>query len=215
MAYSPTNTQDAGDIFILSNDPSTPEAVVHLYGVGLIPLLQFDPPVLDLGYASVGDTVTGIIDIVNAGGDVLDVSLVAVLGEGFIADSVPALSLAPGDRHPVEVSFTPSLESNYAGEIWADSNTPAGSTKADITATSIEKPVAICSATPRRAVRPVRHGHLHRLRLYDPSGGEIVGWEWALISKPEGSSVAMPSGTGLTVQGSSPISLATTWPSWS
>lgn len=196
VAYSPTNTQDAGDIFILSNDPSTPEAVVHLYGVGLIPLLQFDPPVLDLGYASVGDTLTGTIDIVNAGGDVLDVSLVAVLGEGFTAEPVPALSLAPGDRHAVEVSFTPLLESNYAGEIWADSNTPAGSTKADITATSIEKPVAICSATPQEPYALYDTVTFIGSDSYDPSGGDIVGWEWALISKAEGSSVAMPSGTG-------------------
>jgi hypothetical protein len=196
VSYSPTNTQDSGDIFILSNDPSTPEAVVHLYGVGLIPLLQFDPPVLDVGYAAVGDILTGTIDIVNAGGDILDVSLVAVLGEGFSADAVPALSLEPGDRYPVGITFAPTFESNYLGEIWAESNTPAGSSKADITATSVEKPVAICSATPEEPYALYDTVTFIGADSYDPSGGEIVGWEWALIAKPEGSAVAMPTGTG-------------------
>jgi hypothetical protein len=119
-----------------------------------------------------------------------------VLGEGFSADAVPALSLEPGDRYPVGITFAPTFESNYLGEIWAESNTPAGSSKADITATSVEKPVAICSATPEEPYALYDTVTFIGADSYDPSGGEIVGWEWALIAKPEGSAVAMPTGTG-------------------
>ena len=104
--------------------------------------------------------------------------------------------LAPGDRHPVEVSFTPSLESNYAGEIWADSNTPAGRRRP----TSQPHPSKSqwpSAALRQKTVRPVRHGHLHRLRLLRPqwrrNRGRVGGY-----LKPE--VVGMPSGTGLTAR---------------
>jgi len=196
VAYTPTNTEDSGDIYILSNDPSTPEAVVHLYGVGLIPLLQFDPPMLDVGYTPPGSSITGTVDIVNGGGDTLDVSLVAVLGEGFSADPVPALSLEPGERYPVEVTFSPTFEAQYTGEIWAESNTPAGSTKADIQGTSLEKPVAVCLSSPEEPYALYDSVTFDGSNSYVPGGGEIVSYEWALIAKPEGSAVSMPSGTG-------------------
>ena len=196
VAYSPANTQDTADIFILSNDPSTPEAVVHLYGVGLIPMLQFDPPLLDVGYTPPGTSLTGTVDLVNVGGDTLDISLVAVLGEGFSADSVPPLSLEPGERHPVEVTFSPVLEATYAGEIWAESNTPAGSTKGDLQGTSVEKPVAVCTSSPTEPYALYDEVTFDGSDSYVPGGGEIVGYEWALIAKPEGSAVAMPSGSG-------------------
>ncbi len=196
VAYSPSNTEDSGDIFIQSNDPSTPEAVVHLYGVGLIPMLQFDPIALEFGYTEPGSAVTETIDLVNVGGDQLDISLVAVSGEGFSAEAVPPLSLAPGERYPVDITFSPTLEANYAGEIWANSNSPAGSSKADLTGTSLEKPVAVCSTTPSEPFALYDTVTFFGSDSYDPAGGEIVGWEWSLISKPAGSAVAMPSGTG-------------------
>jgi hypothetical protein len=196
VSYSPTNTEDSADVYILSNDPSTPEAVVHLYGVGLIPMLQFDPPLLDLGYTVPGSILTGTIDVVNAGGDTLDVSLVAVLGEGFSADAVPALSLEPGERHPVEITFAPSFEQAYSGEIWAESNTPAGSTKADLRGTALEKPVAVCTASPTEPYALYDIVTFDGSESYVPDGGEVVGYEWALIARPDGSAVSMPAGSG-------------------
>ena len=204
VAYSPSNTQDTGDIFILSNDPSTPEAVVHLSGIGLIPMLQFDPPALDLGYTPPGTSTTGTIDLVNAGGADLDVSLVAVLGEGFTGESVPALTLGPGERYPVEITFSPTLELPYAGEIWAETNSPAGSSKADLTGTALEKPVAVCSATPVEPYALYDTVTFISSDSYVPGGGTIVGWEWALIDKPAGSAVAMPAGTGADRSGLTP-----------
>jgi hypothetical protein len=201
VAYTPANTEDNGDIYILSNDPSVPEAVVHLYGVGLIPMLQFDPPVLNVGYAPPGSSITGTVDIVNAGGDTLDVSLVAVLGEGFSAEPVPALSLSPGERHPVEITFSPMLEQNYLGEIWAESNTPAGSTRGELQGTSLEKPVAVCTSTPAEPYALYDEVTFDGSDSYVPGGGTIVGYEWALIAKPDGSAVSMPSGAATSPTG--------------
>lgn len=194
VQYTPANTQDSGDIFIASNDASRPEAVVHLSGAGLIPVLQFDPPALDLGYAAVGETAEGSIGIVNAGGETLDVSSVAVIGEGFSADPIPPFSLEPGERTEVDIVFAPMLDANYAGEIWAESNSPAGSTKADLTATSLETPVAVCDVSPAEAYALYDTVSWLGSASYDPGGGEITGYEWALVSKPDGSSVSMPAG---------------------
>jgi len=194
VAYTPSNTQDSGDVHIFSNDPSTPEAIVHLSGIGLIPVLQFDPPALDIGYTEPGTQISADIDIVNAGGDELEVSLVAALGEAFSAEAVPALTLAPGERHTVEITFDPVLEQSYAGELWAESNTPAGATKAILTGTALENPVAICEVTPVEPYALYDEVTFIGSNSYSPSGGEIVGWEWALINKPDGSAVGMPSG---------------------
>jgi len=194
VAYTPANTEDSGDVHIFSNDPSTPEAIVHLSGVGLIPLLQFDPPALDLGYTPPGTQISADIDIVNGGGADLEVSLVAALGEGFAAEDVPALTLAPGERYPVEITFAPVFEQAYAGELWAESNTPAGATKAVLTGTALEEPVAICEVTPTEPYALYDTVTFIGSNSYVPGGGEIVGWEWALIDKPEGSAVGMPTG---------------------
>ena len=56
--------------------------------------------------------------------------------------------------------------------------------------------MAVCSSTPEEPYALYDTVTFIGADSYDPSGGEIVGWEWALIAKPEGSSVAMPSGTG-------------------
>jgi hypothetical protein len=192
VSYTPANTQDSGEVHIFSNDPSTPEAIVHLSGVGLIPLLQFDPPALDVGYTEPGTEITAAIDIVNGGGADLEVSLVAALGESFSAEEVPDLLLEPGERFPVEITFAPLFEQSYAGELWAESNTPAGSTKAVLTGTALEKPVAICEATPTEPFALYDTVTFIGSNSYVPGGGEVVGWEWALISRPDGSAVSMP-----------------------
>lgn len=194
VSYTPSNTQDSGDIFILSNDPTLPEAVVHLSGVGLIPLLQFDPPVFDLGYTGPGTTLTGSMDIVNVGGADLDVSLVAVLGEAFSATEISPFTLAPGDRYPVEITFAPLFEQSYVGEIWAESNTPAGSTRGELRGTALEKPVAVCEVDPTEPYALYDVVTFIGSNSYVPNGGTVAGWEWALIAKPDGSAVAMPSG---------------------
>jgi hypothetical protein len=195
VTYSPSNTGDSGEIIIANSDPSLPEALVTLNGIGLIPLLQFDPPQLDFGYVPVGDTADGTIDLVNGGGAPLVIDSALVLGEGFTS-SLPTLpaTLAPNERLTVEVGFAPVVEARYQAELWVESNTPAGASRAAIQGTSIDQPVAVCDATPREAYALIDSVTWLGSGSYDPSGEAIAAYEWSLIERPAGSRAALPSG---------------------
>ena len=194
--YSPTNAGDLADVHIANSDPGLPQAIVQLEGVGLYPQLVFDPNPLDFGYVPSGTTETGTIDVVNNGGATLDVSSLLVLGEGFsLGDVAVPFSLAPGESLPVDIDFTPSAELRFTGEIWAESNTPGTTSKADLLGTSLEKPVAVCEADPSEAYALYDRVNWLGSDSYDPTGQAIVGYEWRLVTRPEGSAASMPGGT--------------------
>lgn len=195
VAYSPSNTGDAADVLITNSDPGLPQAVVALEGIGLYPQLQFDPNPLAFGYVPSGTSAVETIEVVNNGGATLDVSSLLLLGEGFSWDEVATpFSLAPGESLPVDITFTPAFEMSFTGELWAESNTPGGTSKATITGTSLEQPIAICEASPAEAYALYDRVSWIGSNSYDPSGLDIVGYEWRLVSKPAGSSTSMPSG---------------------
>ena len=124
--YFARHTQDAGDIFILSNDPSTPEAVAPM---GKPSAAAVRPS------GSTSATRRWATPSLAPSTSSMPAAMCSTshwwrYWRRLHRGSVPAPRC---HRHPHRGLLHASLESNYAGiEIWADSNTPAGSTKADI-----------------------------------------------------------------------------------
>lgn len=196
VTYSPTTLGDAADVFITNSDPSLPQAAVALEGNGLYAQLVFEPNPLDFGYVASGSVETDTIEVVNAGGATLDVSSLLVLGEGFTAgEASTPFSLAPGESFPLDITFSPIAELMYGGEVWAESNTPGTTTRATVTGTSLQQPMAVCEASPSEIYALYDRAVWVGSNSYDPSGQDIVNWEWSLTSRPAGSAATMPSGT--------------------
>jgi hypothetical protein len=55
-------------------------------------------------------------------------------------------------------------------------------------------PIAVCSVSPNPVTPPFEVARWDGRDSYDPNGGEIVSWEWSLVSQPSGSAVHMPAG---------------------
>jgi hypothetical protein len=199
VTYTPTNADDGALVLVESDDPTAPESIVQLIGAGVYPQLSIEPNPVDFGYAEPGDVRVESVDLVNTGGAVLDLDSVVVLGEGFTIDlnAFEPTSLEPGEWTSLDITWSPTIEMVWAGELWVSSNAAnatSGSTKATLTGTTIEQPVAVCSVSPEEAFALRDDVTWIGRESYDPSGAEIVSWEWSMRSQPTGSAVGIPSG---------------------
>jgi hypothetical protein len=194
VTYTPTNVVDEGLGVVLSNDPAEPEALAQLIGGGLWPRVAFDPIELDFGLQDLGATVVETLDIVNAGGAPLVITSGLVIGEGFSAAPVAGVTLQPGERHPVEVTFAPTFDAAYTGALVVQSNAPTGTDQAPLRGTTLEEPIAVCSVDPPEAFALYDDVTWFGSSSYDPSGYAIVDYEWSLIEKPMGSAASLPPG---------------------
>lgn len=198
VTYTPTEGNDEAVILVESDDPTKPQVVVELNGAGLVPMLGIEPNPLDFGYVEPGLSVSETIDLVNIGGAPLSLTNAVVLGEGFTLDApLEPQTLQPSEWTTLSVTFNPTISAGWEGEIWVSSdatNATSGSTKGQLRGTSVDQPIAVCSATPAEAFAFYDDISWLGRDSYDPSGLDIVAWEWALISKPEGSTATMPYG---------------------
>ncbi len=197
VTYTPTNADDEALVLVGSNDPVAPDSIVQLLGAGVFPQLTLQPNPLDFGYTEPGNVLVDSIALVNTGGSALDISSVVSLGEGFTIDPVSAMTLDPGEEYVIDVTWAPTIEAIWSGELWVASNAAnavGGSTRGAMMGTTLQQPVAVCSVAPQEAFALYDEVTWIGRESYDPSGAEIVSWEWSLIAKPEGSSVGMPNG---------------------
>ncbi|MCB9765431.1 MAG: choice-of-anchor D domain-containing protein [Alphaproteobacteria bacterium] len=194
VAYSPLSPEDSGYVTIHSNALNLPEAVVTLNGGGLLPQLTVDPEEVDFGFVSVNDSHTEIVRLINSGGEVLEIELVATDGAPFDAWAATPLVLDPGQEAEMEVTFSPTDIGSYLGEAWISSNAPGPDRIVPLRATSEERPVAICSATPNPVSVFYQRANFIGEDSYDPAGLILTDYDWRLVSRPSGSAANMPSG---------------------
>ena len=118
VGYPPASAAGSGQVLVLSNDPTAPEVPVWLNGNGQFPLLRIDPNPLDFGYAETGTSETLPLRFLNEGGDDLVISSAAIIGEGFSGSFAGPVTVAPGDSVEMDVTFSPSREALFSGEVW-------------------------------------------------------------------------------------------------
>ncbi|MCK6524082.1 choice-of-anchor D domain-containing protein [Myxococcota bacterium] len=132
IRYAPAEVgQDLGELEITSNDPKRPLATVSLVGYGVEPRIDVDPEQLWFGTVPVGDTVTLTVDVAARGQGRLRVDELS-LGDGLDAVYTVTLpehvtlpyKLSPGEAFSFDVSFTPTSEAPWTGELLVRSNDP-------------------------------------------------------------------------------------------
>jgi hypothetical protein len=194
VVFSPVNPTDSSWVSIYSDDVATPEARVTLKGAGAVPAIAIDPAEVDFGAVEGGLTEELDVDIVNTGSATLNVGSVSITGTGFtgwlVEDNAP-FALAPGERAPVRVAFTPSGAGEYDGTLWVGSDAPSGIASAPLHGVS-GLPIAVCSVTPDTVAANAEEATLDGSASYDPEGGALVAWTWTLLSRPAGSGAVLP-----------------------
>jgi hypothetical protein len=130
VTYSPMTDEGAtGLLHVLSNDRDTPDALVHLQGIGLAPRIQLDPATWDFGEHEIGCDLEQTVTIRNVGSAPLEI------GEVFFAPTSdelvmgcyigPGTLLDPGAMESVTVYYTPTDELPDTGYLHVYSNDPA------------------------------------------------------------------------------------------
>lgn len=194
VTYTPTNILDEALAVVMSDDPAAPEVLVRLDGEGLWPQLTIEPSSVDFGLHDPGTSVTADVSLLNSGGAPLELYTAAVIGTGFTLGPFSPTVLSPGEETTVQVTFAPEMDGYYQGELWVGSNDPSETDKADLSGTTLEQPVAVCSASPGEAFALYDAVTWIGRESFDPSGYEIVDYEWGIISRPTGSTAQMPPG---------------------
>ncbi len=132
VIYTPTTVDDSSRAYVLSNDPDEAEVQVELLATAGSPRLQITPPTHDFESLPIYCRDSVELTLANVGTARLDVSSMTVVGEGFVIDQAPDLpfELMPGESEAVFVTFQPIIAGEFAGEIWVESNDPAGLARA-------------------------------------------------------------------------------------
>ncbi len=138
VTYAPVDQGfDGGTLVIASEDPDEAVIEVALSGSGVADAsAKIDvrtDPVLAYGQVSFGASIAKVVSIANAGAANLDVTAIA-LGQGTSADyaitdsPVLPVSIAPGARVEVEVTYTPASDGFDSGTVVIESADPVNPT---------------------------------------------------------------------------------------
>ena len=123
---------DANEVFaealIESNAANKPQETVSLIGMGLIGALAINPDPLNFGVQNLGCPAENEVTILNVGSDVVTISEINQLGDGFTIASENILphTLAAEEEITVNLIFTAEEETEVFGELQVVSDEPMG-----------------------------------------------------------------------------------------
>ena len=197
IGYTPVFVEDSGWLTVHTSDPALEEALIPLYGQGAYPLLVLDPPVVDFGWVEPMGAADSGLTMRNDGLADLTITQNLVVGADFSLSTELSLpiTLAPGDEQWVDINYSPLTLGEHSGALWVESNTPAGTTQAQLFGGSSDSPIAVCYVDPEEIVPLWDSADWMGEDSYDPSGAEITEYNWVLIDAPTGSAARMPGGT--------------------
>src|SRR5205823_267201 len=152
VTFSPTSaTSYTGSISVASNAPDSPLTIV-LSGTGTPPpqpVLSAAPATLNFGSVTAGTSSTQTITLTNSGNADANISQVAATGTGFgIAGLTAPYTLAIGKSATVQVTFSPTSATTYAGSISVVSNAPDSPLTVALSGTGTPPPQPVLSAAP-------------------------------------------------------------------
>lgn len=132
VVYTPTTTEDSSRLYVESNDPDSPEVSVELLATAGSPRLQITPPTHDFESLPVFCRDSVELTLENVGTARLEVTDLTQVGESFALTDPPEVpfELAPGETETVFVTFQPVIGGEFAGELYVESNDPAGFARA-------------------------------------------------------------------------------------
>ncbi|MBM3329771.1 MAG: choice-of-anchor D domain-containing protein, partial [Calditrichaeota bacterium] len=129
VTFAPTDVFDyAGQLHVETNDPERPEALVDVAGSGVEDSparITVEPAALEFGEVLIGTGQSRQLIITASGGRDLEVSSIAVVGEGFVVDQPNGLIVESGAEGVVNVTFAPQQIGDYAAIAIIRSNDPS------------------------------------------------------------------------------------------
>ncbi|MFH1469209.1 MAG: choice-of-anchor D domain-containing protein [Pseudomonadota bacterium] len=199
VTFTPTleGAMEEGAVQILSSDPTSPQVSVELRGGLDVPALSITPNPLDFGDIRVGSPETGTLTLTSVGQSPITLESFSISGHAFsgLEGETWPLTLDPGDDTTMEITFDPQAGGDFAETITVNTASPAESATAELIGwAEASGPIAVCSVDPTEVQPNHDTATWYGNESYDAAGYAITDYEWALITKPGGSTATMPSG---------------------
>lgn len=209
------------ELVIFSNDPMTPQLRVPLTGVGGVREIEVQPTEIDFGVVNEGTSPRRTLQILNTGGDPLQISAVTwtstSVDMGLVPGTFTGGTILPGTSTVVEVVYSPVDLGADSGVISIDSN--------DEDEPRVDVPVRGSANLAPRAIAwgcdkiPMQVGcdgqelgrnlsagfrvlvGLDGRESFDPEGGRITSYAWRIVERPaESNAVIFFSGDDITLR---------------
>jgi hypothetical protein len=205
------NLPDQGELIFESNDPDNPQYIVNLSGNSGSPCIQVSPSEeLNFGQASLGQTTQKTVTIENCSrSSELEISNIAIsddgggaygIQDGSLPDGLPggSTTLEAGERSNFVVTFVPTSQDTYDGELQIESNDPASrDLRVPITGIGTDNQCPTADAKGWLQGGSYRGDTIETIPLntiqFDGSDstdpdGSIARYEWTILTRPQGSS---------------------------
>ena len=206
LDFAPMLPGEAENTFVVTHSAGTglDEVAIRVEGVGdPIPDIYATPEEHSFGLVPVGEEVTQLVTVGNAGFGPLQVASVEITGDGaegyvLVSDGASGQTVeSGGDALPVEVSFAPTDLRTYRADLLVRSNDPDEDPLlvplvGDGWQEGAEGLVAICDVDPKQVAPPVEDATWIGSGSYDANGYTITRYTWSLLERPEGSAAEMP-----------------------
>lgn len=129
VEFFPVNSSETAEALVFSDDPDNNAVPVELYGEGTIPALSIEPDPMDFGNTYVGCAKANTVDITSVGSSAVTISGFDLTGDGFAFASGYSLpiTLEPGESTSLDLTFTPTAEAGFTGQLTVTSDEPLGS----------------------------------------------------------------------------------------
>lgn len=133
VSYQPINISDSRKMRIDSNDLNAPSVDVPLLGQAAYPALRISPSPYSFAWTEVGSTTEGIVKFESIGPVPITIENALVLGEAFASGDVSfPFTIPAGESVDFPVTFSPSAEQDYQGDLWVQSDAPGPDSKIDL-----------------------------------------------------------------------------------
>ena len=192
VMFEPNNYLDfEGSITLTSNDPENPEVITALVGTGVsapTPALCLDRAAIDFGEVAQGSTALEFVELENCGGADLEIGLLEQTGSGrFSIETDPTNHIiAPNDRLPMIVGYSPTSESGDNATLTFPTNDPDQPTAQVVLLGNgggdMAFPVAAVDCP--ESYNPPGFVPLSGAESYDPEGLEPLTYTWSLAEVP-------------------------------
>jgi Cep192 domain 4/Abnormal spindle-like microcephaly-assoc'd, ASPM-SPD-2-Hydin len=161
VSFTPKATGSAQGTLSVLSDASNATMDIALTGTGVTASsqLQANTVSLSFGNVTVGDSISQVVTLINAGNANVTIISAVPAGNGFSASGGTSVTLAPNKSATVSVTFAPSTPGGVAGNLSISSNASDPTLKIDLSGTAVAAVVT------------------HRVALnWRPSASSVVGY---------------------------------------
>jgi len=196
VVYTPTEFEHEGWLSVRTDDPDKREVLVSLWGGITPPELVIEPEELDHGNALPGEVEVLTLEMSNIGGAPMQIDDLALVIDGpfTLGDRWQTGQLDGGETLFADLVYSPTElvpDFVYEGYVLV-SHDMGDPVEVPIRATAQNTPIAVCVANPDTIHAWVDTANFEGDASYNPEGGDIIAYEWELLSRPAGSAQDLP-----------------------